>query len=61
MKTVKCPVCGKTELTEDGDVCPVCGWFHDRVQEKYPDEVDCENAMSLNQARAAYAKGEPIE
>jgi len=54
-------VCGKTELTEDGDVCPVCGWFHDRVQEKYPDEEDCENAMSLNQARAAYAKGEPIE
>lgn len=61
MKTVKCPVCGKTELTEDGDVCSVCGWFHDIVQEKYPDEEDCENTMSLNQARAAYAKGEPIE
>ena len=39
MKIIKCPVCGKTELEEDGDVCDVCNWFHDIFQEKYPDEV----------------------
>lgn len=61
MKTVKCPVCGKTELTEDGDVCSVCGWFHDRVQEDDPDYEGGENFMSLNQAKAAYAKGERVE
>ena len=23
-KAVKCPVCGQTELVDDGDVCDVC-------------------------------------
>ena len=61
MKTVKCPVCGQTELTDDGDVCETCGWFHDIVQEKYHDEEDGENHMSLNQAKAAYARGARVE
>ncbi len=61
MKTVKCPVCGRSELTDDGDVCEVCGWFHDIVQEAYPDEEDCENHMSLNQAKRAWAEGREIE
>lgn len=61
MKAVRCPVCGQTELIDDGDVCDVCGWFHDPYQEKRPDEEDGENHMSLNQAKAAYAAGEPIE
>ena len=60
MKTVKCPVCGQTELIDDGDVCEVCGWFHDFYQEDYPDETDCENRMSLNEAREAYKRGEKI-
>lgn len=59
-RTVKCPVCGKSELTDNGDVCEICGWFHDVVQEKYPDEEDCENHMSLNQAREAYKNGQEI-
>ena len=57
---VKCPVCGKTDLYEDGDVCDICGWFHDIVQEAYPDEEECENRMSLNQARKAFAEGRQI-
>ena len=61
MKTVKCPVCGKADLTDDGDVCDVCGWFHDVVQEAHPDEKDCENEMSLNEARKAYAEGREIQ
>lgn len=57
---VRCPVCGEFDLYGDGDVCEVCGWFHDVVQEKYPDETDCENSMSLNEARKAYAEGREI-
>lgn len=57
-KAVKCPVCGQTELVDDGDVCDVCKWFHDRYQEEFPDEEDCENRMSLNQARAAWTTSE---
>lgn len=60
MKTVDCPVCGKGKLTYDGDVCPVCKWFHDIVQEKYPNEEDGENHMSLIQARKAYKEGKEI-
>ena len=48
-KAVKCPVCGQTELVDDGD------------QEEFPDEEDCENRMSLNQARAAWAAGKQVE
>ena len=59
-KKIKCPVCGKGELVYDGDVCEICGWFHDVVQEKNPDEKDCENEMSLNEARKAYAEGREI-
>lgn len=61
MKAVKCPVCGKSELVDDGDVCPVCKWFHDIVQEEDPDYEGGENFMSLNQAREAYAEGREVE
>lgn len=58
----KCPVCGKYEFEGYGsfDVCDVCNWEDDPVQEKNPDEEGGANSMSLNQARAAWAKGEPI-
>ena len=45
-KAVKCPVCGQTELVDDGDVCDVCKWFHDRYQEEFPDEEDCESSTA---------------
>ena len=57
---IKCPVCGKGILQYDGDVCPYCDWFHDIIQEKYPDETNCENEMSLNEARAAWSRGEKV-
>ena len=60
MKSIKCPICGKTTLKDEGDICDVCGWFRDLVQEKYPDETDCMNAMSLNEAKKAYKNGKEI-
>lgn len=57
----KCAVCGSTEYVDQHDVCLICGWFRDPVQECDPDETECANQMSLNQAREAWKKGIPIE
>ena len=51
MNAVKCPVCGKTDLIDDGDVCEICGWFHDIVQESHPDEKNCENEEAYAESR----------
>ena len=55
----KCPVCGKYEFPDEDsyDNCPICGWEDDSLQEAEPDEEECANVMSLNQARKAYAEG----
>lgn len=57
-----CPVCGRYEFERAGnhDICPVCGWEDDIVQLRNPDEEACANNMSLNQAKAAYARGERV-
>lgn len=62
MKTVKygeshtCPVCGKYTFEKAGqfDICDVCDWEDDLVQLHYPDEENCANSMSLNQAKVAW-------
>ena len=58
----KCPVCGNLAFPLRGcfDVCDTCGWENDPVQAEDPDETECANHMSLNQARAAYKAGKPI-
>lgn len=58
----KCPVCGKTMFRKkcSFEHCDVCGWTDDFVQEHYPDEDACANIMSLNEAKAAYARGEEV-
>lgn len=62
-KTHKCPVCGRHEFEHRGslDICEVCGWQDDLIQELDPNEECCANQMSLNQAREAFKKGEEIE
>lgn len=55
---VKCPICG-TEF-EGGtlDDCPYCDWgdlgYEDELD---PDEKEDYNLMSINQAKANFAKG----
>lgn len=57
-----CPVCGKFMFPffSSSDECPICGWMDDPVQESYPDLKNCQNDMSLNEARKAYKEGRPI-
>jgi len=58
-----CPVCGKHEYETQGffEICTVCGWEDDPYQVKHPDDkTDGANKMSLNEARAAYKRGEKV-
>lgn len=52
----KCPVCGRYEFSETDsfDVCEVCGWEDDELQEDDPDYSGGANPMSLNEAREAW-------
>jgi len=55
---LSCPVCDYQSLPIRGnwDVCLVCGWQSDPVQEAVPDEPVGANNVSLNQARQNYAQ-----
>ena len=57
-----CPVCGKHhfEVQDFFEICPVCGWEDDAIQRDDPDYAGGANAMSLNEARKAYAVGREI-
>ncbi len=54
----KCPVCGKYEFPEfdSFDVCPVCGWEDDWIQEDDPDFGGA-NWETLNGCKALYKAG----
>ena len=52
-----CQCCGEKVFRrkpEKYEICPVCGWEKDPVQEADPDFAGGANKMSLNEARAAY-------
>jgi len=56
-----CACCGYLTLSEDPavgtyEICPVCFWEQDSVQEADPDYRGGANAPSLNDARANYAR-----
>jgi hypothetical protein len=51
-ETKKCPCCGSGNFEEgDYQVCNVCGWENDPVQEKYPDMTGGANEESLQGCR----------
>ena len=53
---VKCSVCGNLIDDIPYEICPVCDWERDLIQEEFPDEEGWANDMSLNQARKDWAK-----
>lgn len=60
---IKCPVCGEYEFECENnfEICEVCGWENDGLQMDDPDERDCANEMSLNEARKAWAEGRRVK
>ena len=51
-----CPICGKSVIEEEDDICPVCYWQSDPVQEDDPPYAGGANNLSLNQYREEYRK-----
>lgn len=54
-----CPVCGKYVFEEYNslEICDVCLWQDDAIQENDPDYRGGANKMSLNEAKEAYKNG----
>lgn len=56
-----CACCGKFEFEDTlFEICDICGWQQDTVQEDDPEYNGGANEMSLNQAKAAYKLGKKI-
>lgn len=49
-----CPVCGRSELLESGDICPECGWEMDRIQYADHEDTDGANILSVNESVLEY-------
>jgi len=47
-------------MVERYDICEVCGWQDDNVQNNDPDYRGGANTMSLNEAKEAYREGEKM-
>ena len=57
-KLYPCCCCGHEFLEEydSFEICPVCGWEDDGLQNDLPDFGGGANDLSLNEARAAWEK-----
>lgn len=42
------------------DICKICGWQNDDLQNREPDFDGGANEMSLNEAKQAYKEGKEI-
>ena len=54
-----CPVCGKYKFIEGPgsyEICPICKWEDDLVQEKDPSFKGGANVLSLNEYRNLWRK-----
>lgn len=49
-----CPVCGAKLFLDECNVCDVCGWEQDTLQENEPDYAGGANELSLNDFRAKW-------
>jgi hypothetical protein len=49
-----CACCGYLTVQEEYDICPVCGWEADGVQERDPSFAGGANDMNLMTARATF-------
>lgn len=49
-----CPCCHRGVIEESHDICSVCGWEYDDVQNREPDFAGGANRLCLNDYRKAY-------
>jgi hypothetical protein len=52
--TTHCACCGYLTIDEEYDICPVCDWEADPVQERDPTRAGGANGISLIEARANF-------
>ena len=56
----KCPCCGYYTMDNEEplyyDICPVCFWENDPIQNERPDYEGGANVMSLNTAQETFLK-----
>lgn len=59
----RCACCGKLTLPPNSsfELCPVCGWQDDDIQNDDTNFDGGANVMSLAQAREAYKQGKPVD
>ena len=57
---IKCPCCGRT-MVDEYDICMICFWENDPVQNDDPDYRGGANVMSLNEAREAFKNGKEVK
>lgn len=50
-----CPCCGYYTLSDDFEICAICWWEHDFVQESKPDSRIGANGESLREAQRNFA------
>ena len=53
-KLHKCPCCGEGDIEELYDICLICGWENDPIQNEAPDFVGGANHDSLESHRANF-------
>ena len=56
LSNIPCPCCGAKVFSSRGEfeICEICGWEDDPVQEADPDYAGGANKKSLNQARTEW-------
>lgn len=62
IKNKKCECCGNYSIPLNSayEICSVCGWQDDDIQNDDPNFEGGANEMSLNQAKKAYKNGKKI-
>ncbi len=51
---IRCACCGELAVEEEYDICPVCGWEKDDVQERFIGFRGGANKLCLAEARENY-------
>ena len=51
---MRCACCGKMTVEEGFDICPVCGWEKDTVQERFIGFRGGANRLCLAEARESF-------